>query len=124
MKDTAQPSKPTSRVQGASGGFADKMGNKYELSWAVYYALQCIQDELRSITYEELNPDLADGSEFTFVDEDNSTHVTQIKRQHGTNGKWTIAALHRHSIFEAAKKHVISGRNFLFGSMTPSAQLR
>ena len=50
MKDTAQPSKPTSRVQGASGGFADKMGNKYELSWAVYYALQCIQDERRSIT--------------------------------------------------------------------------
>lgn len=66
MKDTAQPSKPTSRVQGASGGFADKMGNKYELSWAVYYALQCIQDERRSITYEELDPELAYGSEFTF----------------------------------------------------------
>lgn len=124
MKDTDQPSKPTSRVQGASGGFADKMGNKYELSWAVYYALQCLQDERRSITYEELDPELADGSEFTFVDECESTHVMQVKRQHGTNGKWTIAALHRHGIFEAAKKHVINGRNYHFGSMTPSIRLR
>lgn len=125
MKDTDQPSKPTSRVQGASGGFADKMGNKYELSWTVYYALQCLQDERRSITYEELDPELADGSEFTFVDECESTHVMQVKRQHSTNGKWTIAALHRHGIFEAAKKHVINnGHNYHFGSMTPSIRLR
>ena len=78
MKDTDQPSKPTSRVQGASGGFADKMGNKYELSWTVYYALQCLQDERRSITYEELDPELADGSEFTFVDECESTMLCRL----------------------------------------------
>ena len=124
MKDTAQPCKPTSRVQGASGGFADKMGNKYELSWAVYYALQCIQDERRSITYEELDPELAYGSEFTFVDEDESTHVMQVKRQHGTNNTWTVNALHNRGIFEAAKGHVIADRNYHFGSMTSSVKLR
>lgn len=124
MKNTDQPSKPTSRVQGASGGFADKMGNKYELSWAVYYALQCLQDERRSITYEELNPDLAYGSEFTFVEEDNSTHVAQIKRQYGNNGRWTIAALHKHNIFESAKRHVMAGRGYHFGSMTPGVSVR
>lgn len=124
MKDTAQPSKPTSRVQGASGGFADKMGNKYELSWAVYYALQCIQDERRSITYEELDPELAYGSEFTFVDEDESTHVMQVKRQHGTNNTWTVNALHNRGIFEAAKGHVIADRKYHFGSMTSSVKLR
>ena len=65
---------------GTSGGYSDKKGNQYELIWAVEYALKCIQDERRSITYEDLDPDLAEGSEFTYVDEHDSTHVFQVKR--------------------------------------------
>ena len=109
---------------GTSGGYADKMGNKYELIWAIDYALQCIQDGRRSITYEDPDPDLAKGSEFTYVDEYETIHVLQIKRQKGSSNKWTIDALEKKRIFEAAKSHIDAGHEYHFGSMTPCGKLR
>jgi hypothetical protein len=109
---------------GTSGGYSDKKGNQYELIWAVEYALKCIQDERRSITYEELDPDLAEGSEFTYVDEHDSTHVFQVKRQKDTSDKWTIDTLERKRIFKAARSHVAAKRQYQFGSMTSCTKLR
>ena len=109
---------------GTSGGYAAKMGDLYELIWAVDYALQCIQDERRSITYEDLDPYLADRSEFTYVDEHKTTHVFQVKRQKSNSSKWTIDALKKMGIFEAARSHVDGGREYYFGSMTPCGNLR
>ena len=109
---------------GTSGGYADKKGNQYELIWAINYALMCIQDERRSITYEDLDPRLAEGSEFTYVDEHGVVHVFQIKRQNSISDKWTINDLKKKGIFETAKLHVKDGRRYHFGSMTPCAKLR
>ena len=109
---------------GTSGGYADKKGNQYELIWAINYALMCIQDERRSITYEDLNSRLAEGSEFTYVDEHGAVHVFQIKRQNGISDKWTINDLKKKGIFETAKLHVKGGRQYHFGSMTPCTKLR
>ena len=109
---------------GTSGGYSDKKGNQYELIWAVEYALKCIQDERRSITYEELDPDLAEGSEFTYVDEHDSTHVFQVKRQKDTSDKWTIDSLERKRIFKAARSHVAAKRQYHFGSMISCTKLR
>ena len=100
---------------GTSGGYSDKKGNQYELIWAVEYALKCIQDERRSITYEDLDPDLAEGSEFTYVDEHDSTHVFQVKRQKDTSDKWTIDSLERKRIFKAARSHVAAKRQYHLG---------
>lgn len=124
MKDLGQARTTARRGNNAGGGVADKLGNKYELSWATYHALQCIQDERRSITFEELDPDLAEGSEFTFVDECGSVAVTQVKRQHSVNDHWTVAALRSRSIFAAAKQHVLAGREYHFSSITPCGPLR
>lgn len=44
-------------MTGASGGVADKLGNKYELAWAIRHALLCIQDERRSLTLEAIDPE-------------------------------------------------------------------
>ena len=109
---------------GTSGGYADKKGNQYELIWAINYALMCIQDERRSITYEDLNSRLAEGSEFTYVDEHGAVHVFQIKRQNGISDKWTINDLKEKDIFKKAKLHVKDGRQYYFGSMTPCTKLR
>lgn len=111
-------------MAGASGGVADKLGNKYELAWAVRHALLCIQDERRSITLEEIDPDLADGSEFTYVNEHGDTSVTQVKRQNNVTDHWTIAALRGRGVLAAAARHVAGGREFHFSSMTPSGALR
>jgi hypothetical protein len=86
--------------------------------------LRCLQDERRSITLEDLDPDLADGSEFTFVDERGTVAVTQVKRQHSINDHWTVAALRSRGIFAAAARHVAVGREYHFSSMTPCGRLR
>lgn len=109
---------------GTSGGYADKKGNRYELIWAINYALMCIQDEHRSITYEDPDPRLAEGSEFTYVDECDVVHVFQIKRQNGISDKWTVNDLKEKDIFKKAKSHVKDGRQYHFGSMTPCTKLR
>ncbi len=124
MKDADKVQAKALRRNGAGGGVADKLGNTYELSWAVHYALRCIQDERRAITLEDLDPDLADGSEFTFVNEWGTVAVTQVKRQHSINDHWTVAALRSRGIFAAAARHVTDGREYHFSSMTPCGRLR
>lgn len=112
------------RSGSAGGGVADKLGNRYELAWAVQHALRCIQDERRSLTLEDLDPELAYGSEFTFIDENGVVSVTQVKRQHSSNDHWTIAALRSRGVFEAAARHVAAGRDYHFSSTTPCGSLR
>lgn len=112
------------RSGSAGGGVADKLGNRYELAWAVQHALRCIQDERRSFTLEDLDPELADGSEFTFVDEHGAVSVTQVKRQNSSNDHWTIAALRSRGVFDAAARHVAAGRDYHFSSTTPCGPLR
>lgn len=112
------------RSSNAGGGVADKLGNRYELAWAVHHALLCIQDERRSLTLEDLDPELADGSEFTFVDERGVQSVTQVKRQNSVVDNWTVSALRSRGIFAAAARHVDAGREYHFRSMTPCGQLR
>lgn len=111
-------------MAGAGGGVADKLGNKYELAWAIRHALLCVQDDRRSITLEEIDPDLADGSEFTYVNEHGDISVTQVKRQNNITDHWTIAALRSRGVLAAAARHVAAGREFHFSSMTPSGALR
>jgi hypothetical protein len=111
-------------MAGASGGVADKLGNSYELACAVRYALRCLQDQRRSITLEDLDPSLANGSELTYSDEHGVVTVTQVKRQHNVNDNWTIAALRGHGIFAAAQQHVAQGRRYVFSSITAAGELR
>lgn len=116
--------RPTPRIGGTSGGVADKLGLKYELVWAINYALRCIQNEHRSLTIEDLDPDLAKGSEFTYINENGETSATQVKRQNNITDHWTIAALRDCGVLAAAAHHVAEKRKFYFNSTTPSGALR
>ncbi|TBN57262.1 hypothetical protein EYE40_07535 [Glaciihabitans arcticus] len=124
MENLDQLRTTESRKKSTVGGVADKRGNMFELSWAILHALQCIQDVRRSITLEDLDGDLAQGSEFTYVDEHGHFAVTQVKRQNSIADRWSIAALRSHGIFDAARHHIIAGRAYHFTSMTPTASLR
>ncbi len=105
------------------GGEADKLGNRYELAWAIRYALYCLRDESRSLTVEEVDVDLGKGSEFTYVSS-TGTEVHQLKRQDGNSNYWSIKALARLKIFEAATAHVRAGRQYHFVSLIPCGHLR
>lgn len=106
-----------------SGGEADKLGNRYEGVWAVRHALHCLRGDDRVLTMEELDPELARGSEFTFTD-GGATQAHQAKRQYGNNNEWTIKVLAGRGVFKAAAGHVAAGREFHFVSLIGCGPLR
>jgi len=106
------------------GGETDKLGNKYELAWAIRHALYCILDGRRALTTEDVDPDAGKGSEFTYETGAAVTEVHQLKRQNGNSNSWTIKALADLRIFEAAAAHVAGGRRYHFVSLVPCRPLQ
>lgn len=104
------------------GGEADKLGNKYEAAWAIRHALYCLLDERRSLTLEDVDAELGQGSEFTYVT-GTTTEVYQLKRQNGDQNFWSIKALAGRGILEAAAAHVAAGREYHFVSLIPCGPL-
>lgn len=105
------------------GGETDKLGNKYELAWAIRHALYCVQDGRRALTLEDIDPDLGKGSEFTY-ELDSGLEVHQLKRQNGNSNSWTIRALADLGIFKAAAQQVAAGRTYHFVSLVPCRPLQ
>lgn len=105
------------------GGEADKLGNKYELAWAVRHALYCILDGSRALTLEDIDVEVGKGSEFTYESAD-PTEAHQLKRQDANNNHWSIKALGSLKIFESAAVHVAGGRRYHFVSLIPCGPLR
>lgn len=106
-----------------SGGEADKLGNKYEAAWVVRHALYCLFDPDASITAEDIDVELAQGSEFTYA-KASATEVHQVKRQPGNRNYWSVAALAELDIFKDAARHVAAGRQYHFVSQIPCGPLR
>jgi hypothetical protein len=103
------------------GGPADKLGNRFELTWAVLHALYCLTTDAR-ITVESIDEDLARGTEFAFRDE-GVVHVHQVKRQLSGQYHWTIKALSKHDVWSTARHHVSQGRQYHFVSMVSFGEL-
>lgn len=105
------------------GGEADKLGNRYELAWAIRHALYCVLDDRRALTMEDIDVEVGRGSEFTY-DTGHIIEVHQLKRQNGNSDGWTVSVLANKKIFETAKNHVANGRHYHFVSLTPCRQLQ
>jgi hypothetical protein len=106
------------------GGVAGKLGDRYEIALAVWHALACLRRPDDSLTLEEIEPELADGAEFTYRPASKPAQMHQTKRQLGNRNNWTVAALERRDVFIAAAKHVGEGRRYHFTSQTPTGGLK
>ena len=91
-----------------SGGEADKLGNRYELAWAVRHALYCVRNDRCALIVEDNDVEVGRGSEFTY-DTGTFVEVHQVKRQNGNSNGWTVRELADRKIFEAAVRHVAAG---------------
>lgn len=105
------------------GGETDKLGNRYELAWAIRHAFYCMLDDRRALTAEDIDVEVGRGSEFTY-DTGLVIEVHQLKRQNGNSNSWTVKALADLRIFEAAAKHVAAGRRYHFVSLVPCRPLQ
>ncbi|PXY23466.1 hypothetical protein BAY59_27745 [Prauserella coralliicola] len=105
------------------GGEADKVGNRYEAAWAIRHALYCILYESHSLTAEDIDAELGNGSEFTYT-KPSGSEVHQLKRQSGSKNYWSIKALAALKVFDTATAHVAAGREYHFVSLIPCGPLR
>ena len=105
------------------GGESDKLGNKFELAWAIYHALRCVLDDRCALTVEDNDAEVGQGSEFTY-DTGHFIEVHQVKRQNGNSNGWTVRELADRKIFEVAAGHVVAGRHYHFVSLTPCRPLQ
>lgn len=105
------------------GGEADKLGNKYEVAWAIRHALYCILYDRHSLTLEDVGVEVGKGSEFTYASVA-STEVHQLKRQNGNSNSWTVKYLADLKVLEAAATHIAAGREFHFVSQVPCRPLQ
>ena len=105
------------------GGETDKLGNKFELAWAIRHAIYCIRDGRCALTPEDSDAEAGRGSEFTY-EIGNVVEVHQVKRQNGNSNSWTVRELADKKIFEAAARHVAAGRHYHFVSLTPCRPLQ
>lgn len=105
------------------GGESDKLGNKFELAWAIRHALYCVLDDRRAVTAEDNDAEVGRGSEFTY-NTGTVIEVHQVKRQNGNNNSWTVRDLSDKKIFETAARHVAAGRHYHFVSLTPCRPLQ
>lgn len=121
-----QTNDKASRALGTSGGVADKLGNRYEYLCAIHYVLKCIKDEKEqcSIIFEDPDPLLAMGSDFTFVGidgiddstQENQVYIqkTQVKRQNGDKNSWSLRDLDMLGIFTTAVEHIDRGTGYKY----------
>lgn len=105
------------------GGESDKLGNKFELAWAIHHALRCVLDDRCALTVEDNDTEVGQGSEFTY-DTGQFIEVHQVKRQNGNSNGWTVRELADRKIFEVAAGHVVAGRHYHFVSLTPCRPLQ
>lgn len=105
------------------GGESDKLGNRYELAWAIRHALYCLADDRYSLTLEDIDAEVGKGSEFTFSTIP-AVEVHQLKRQNGTSNSWTVKALADLKVFDSAAAHVAARREFHFVSLVPCRPLQ
>jgi hypothetical protein len=105
------------------GGEADKLGNRYEAAWTIHHALFCLGDPRYALIVEDVDPELNNGSEFTFHS-GARVEVHQLKRSTGSGNSWSLSALATQGVLAAAAAHVAAGRDYHFVSSVPCGDLQ
>lgn len=77
----------------ASGGAADKLGNRYEALWAIDQLLRAIDGAVSELVLQPLDPDESRGIEFLVKSADGAMEYWSVKRQTTEASGWTLRLL-------------------------------
>ncbi len=107
------------------GGRAGKLGDTYERRWAIKFALMLLVGTVKSLRWEPLGEG-AEGVDLELVFKDDHREGHQLKRQNGSDGKWTIADLDREGVLRSAFAllQLDSTSRFVFVSSDPAVHLK
>src|ERR1039458_9460044 len=79
----------------ASGGAADKLGNRYEALWAIDQLLRIVDGAAFHLTLEPLDADESRGVEVFVAADDGTSEYWSVKRQTTGVSGWTLSLLTR-----------------------------
>jgi hypothetical protein len=106
-----------------AGGYAEKLGNRYEASWVAYQLLRLLDEKITSVTVEPLGDDEV-GTDVIVENRDNSLEHHQCKAGAGDAEHWSAALLFDKGILKNAFEQIERGkRDFYVVSPLPSKQL-
>ncbi|MCX5638316.1 MAG: hypothetical protein NTX52_11585 [Planctomycetota bacterium] len=74
------------------GGYADKLGNRYEGRWVVKQLLRMLNEEIHSLTIEAVGDDER-GVDVVIVKNDGATQFQQCKARNASKESWDISDL-------------------------------
>ena len=78
------------------GGAADKFGNRFEGRWTVLQMADVMDERATAIRLEPPGVE-GEGAEF-WVRRNSTIEYHQVKRQYGTEGRWTISSLNTRGV--------------------------
>ena len=106
-----------------SGGYAEKIGNRYEASWIAYQLLRLLDEKITSVIVEPVGSDEV-GTDVIVENRDSSAEHHQCKSSSGDRETWTISLLAEKGILANAYEQISRGnKEFHVVSPLPSKQL-
>lgn len=98
------------------GGYAEKLGNRYEGRWCVRQLLRLVSEELVTVIVEPLGED-EPGVDLWVEHRDGSRQAQQCKH-HDT--PWSVADLNAHGVLRAARLHLDRDPSHEFALVSPT----
>lgn len=107
-----------------TGGWADKLGNRYEGLWTAKQLLLLLQEKLMSVQLEKLD-DVDDGIDLTVAQRDGQREAQQCKKN-DTQNNWTIRGLAARGVLTALRVHLLkdTSSRFVFVSNREATSLK
>lgn len=106
-----------------AGGYAEKLGNRYEANWVAYQLLRLLDEKIASVTVEPLGNDEV-GTDVIVENSDASLEHHQCKGGAGNAEYWSAALLYEKGILKNAFEQIDRGeREFYVISPLPSKQM-
>ena len=87
------------------GGYADKLGNRYEGRWVVKQLLRLLNEELMYVTIEAVGDD-EEGVDLWVTRHDGHRQAQQCKARNGSEGGWAVSDLNRRGILAAIRRQL------------------
>ena len=108
----------------ATGGVADKLGNRFEGRCVAYHLLELLAEDIVWLRLESIG-DENEGVDYWTGMTDGTRHAVQCKRKFKSEGRWTIANLKAAGVLaKAATQLQDPSVRFIFASSDQAAELR
>lgn len=107
------------------GGYADKLGNRYEGRWVARQLLLLLNEQIRSVTLESVGDDEA-GVDLWVERNDGGREAQQCKAENGSKRHWSLADLKSRGVLGHLRSQLERDSRFEFTlvSGSPAPHLR